>query len=273
MKKIRIMTGSTQTKPTRRIELKAIRPNVGIEVWYRTLLQNAVEKMHKSVAYWIQARYRHLPLAVDADPLELLKDQLETLFHQWDRDFDEQAQHWAAQFTNRSLNYVDAQFKTSLFSAGLTVKLPETKRFQTFLKATVYENVQLIKSIPEQYLSRVNVLVMESVSRGRDLNFLTKELQQQFDVTYRRAKLIALNQNNKATSQIKQQRMLELGLDKAVWRHSRAGKHPRISHVRADGTVFDLKKGLLIDGEWILPGELPNCRCFFSAVLGEIKNE
>ncbi|MDI8992978.1 hypothetical protein MJI20_27730, partial [Salmonella enterica subsp. enterica serovar Anatum] len=39
----------------------------------------------------------------------------------------------------------------------------------TALQASITENVNLIRSIPQQHLTQVETLVMQSVSRGRDL--------------------------------------------------------------------------------------------------------
>ena len=108
---------------------------------------------------------------------------------------------------------------------------------------------------------------LQSVSRGRDLGTLTKELQQRYGVTRRRAAFIALDQNNKATSAMQSARQRALGIRRGRWRHSHAGKEPRISHVKADGKEFDLDKGMFIDGEWIMPGQKIRCRCGWEAIL------
>ncbi|EIS9018273.1 phage head morphogenesis protein, partial [Salmonella enterica subsp. enterica serovar Montevideo] len=51
------------------------------------------------------------------------------------------------------------------------------------------------------------------------------------------------------------------------WRHSRAGKTWRPSHVKANGKRFDLRKGMFLDGKWVLPGEEINCKCGWEAVI------
>ncbi len=64
-------------------------------------------------------------------------------------------------------------------------------------------------------------------------------------------------------------RYQELGITEAIWCHSAAGKEPRPSHVKAgkEKLRFDVNKGALIDGEYILPGEKINCRCFAKPVI------
>ena len=97
-----------------------------------------------------------------------------------------------------------------------------------------------------------------------------KELQEHYGVTRRRAAFISLDQNNKATASFDRVRQIELGL-RATWRHSRAGKEPRPTHVAMDGKEYDPAKGMYDPDpkvrRWILPGELPRCRCFSRAIV------
>jgi uncharacterized protein with gpF-like domain len=72
---------------------------------------------------------------------------------------------------------------------------------------------------------------MRSVQSGRDLVQLTKDMQEQFGVTHRRAAFIARDQNNNATAAMTRARQDELRLNEAIWVHSGAGKHPRPTHV------------------------------------------
>ncbi|MDB5605134.1 MAG: phage head morphosis protein [Bradyrhizobium sp.] len=110
------------------------------------------------------------------------------------------------------------------------------------MAATVGQQVSLIKSIPSQYFTDVEGLVMRSVQTGRDLGQLTKDLQEQFGVTCRRAAFIARDQNNKATASMTRARQDELGITQAIWVHSGAGKHPRPTHVAMNGTKYDVNR-------------------------------
>ena len=140
------------------------------------------------------------------------------------------------------------------------------------LQATIQSNVELIKSIPAQYLTQVQGSVMRSVQTGRDLGTLAKELQEHYGVTKRRAAFIARSQNNLATaSMTRESRQTELGITEAIWTHSGGGKHPRPSHLAAgrSKTKYDVKTGWYDPevGKNIWPGELPNCRCVSRAVV------
>ena len=69
------------------------------------------------------------------------------------------------------------------------------------MRATIGQQVSLIKSIPSQYFTNIESLVMRSVQTGRDLEQLTTDLQEQFGVTRRRAAFIARDQTTRRPRQ------------------------------------------------------------------------
>jgi SPP1 gp7 family putative phage head morphogenesis protein len=112
-------------------------------------------------------------------------------------------------------------------------------------------------------------MLMRSVARGRDLGGMTKEMEERYGITRRRAALISRDQNNKATAIITRVRQRELGITEAIWLHSSAGKHPRPSHVAMNGKRYLIAEGMEDpdEGRKILPGELVNCRCVSRSVI------
>lgn len=248
---------------------RAVRPNVGTRTLYQRKLERLVDEMANSVQYWILATYRAevTPLAQDASPARVLAEAMRKLSKRWLRKFDKLSLELAQWFAKDASARSDAALMSSLRDAGFTVRYQPTRGMQNATQAIVQENVALIKSIPEQYLKNVEGAVMRSVATGRDLGSLAAYLERQHGVTKRRAAFIARDQNNKATSALNTVRQLDLGIEKGVWRHSGAGKVPRPTHVAESGKTFDLRKGAFIEGEWIRPGEKPNCRCTWSPVI------
>ena len=151
--------------------------------------------------------------------------------------------------------------------AGFTVRFKLTAEANDVLQATTGENISLIKSIGSDYLAEVEGLVMRSVTAGRDIGGLQKDLIDRFGVTKRRAALISRDQNNKATATIQRVRQRSLGITQAIWLHSYGGKEPRPSHVAADGKVYDIDKGMFLDGVWTCPGREINCRCLAKSII------
>jgi uncharacterized protein with gpF-like domain len=245
--------------------LKPVRPSVGLALEYQRRLDAMVTAMHDSVAYWLEAAYKKNEprIAQDELPADVLNRTVARLAKRWLKNFDEAAEEMADYFARDVQDRSEASLKKILRDAGWRVPFKMTPAMRDVFKSTVNQNVALIKSIPQQYLSGVEQLVQESVQAGRDMGSLTKSLREKYGVTKRRAALISHDQNNKATSAFNRARRLELGLDKAIWMHSHAGEVPRPSHVKMDGKEFDTAKGMWDpdEGKWIQPGELIRCRC------------
>lgn len=266
------------------IILKPVRANAGIEAQYSRALQKWVDALHKSLAYWITAQYRANPppsLAQDAgmesfrdgSPANAMRRAIHRMSRRWLKAFDKGADDLAKYFVDRAAGATDVQLKDVLAKAGFSVQFKTTAGVNNAMQAAVAENVGLIKSIAQQHLTEVEGLVMRSMTQGRNLGDLTNDLTKRYDITKRRAAFIARDQANKMTAVINRTRQAELGITQARWRHSHGGKHPRQSHIAASqsdsgkGKLYDIAKGCLIDGEYIWPGELPNCRCTARSVI------
>lgn len=237
-----------------------------------------IDEMHRSMIYWLCASYKKnepniSKLASDATPAEELAAQIRRLARRWLRRFNQLAPNLANYFSQSVDKRNELVLKRILRDGGFSVRFQKTPAMQDIMQAIVHENVSLIKSIPQQYLRNVETVVMQSVQTGRDLKQLTDDLQKQFNVMKRRATLIARDQNNKATAYLHRARMLEHGINEAIWMHSGGGQHPRRTHVKAgrDRVKFDLAKGWFDPDpkvqKYILPGQLINCRCVYRPVV------
>ncbi|MGZ9981544.1 phage head morphogenesis protein [Bordetella bronchiseptica] len=249
--------------------LRPVHANQGIEAAYLKRLDRLIDEMQRSLVYWLTAAYRrNVPeIAQDESPATALTKMMRRLAKQWQRRFDEAAQPVASEFAETSMSAADISLRNALRQKGFSVQFQLTRAANDVFQATVQENVGLIKSIAAEHLQEVQGMVMRSVTQGRDLEGLVEDLQKRYGVTKRRAAFIARDQNNKATATITRVRQQGLGIKQAKWRHSRGGKHPRKSHQEADGKVYDVDQGMLIDGEYIRPGELPNCRCVAISII------
>lgn len=264
------------------IVLKSVQPNVGIEEAYRRRIVKLIDEMHKSVMYWLLASYKEnepvmaadgVTIAQDALPAKELSKTLKELADQWLERFDDASDGMADFFGQDVLKRNDSAMKKILQKGGLSVKFKPTRASRDVLAATVAENVQLIRSIPQEYLNDVQGLVMRSVTTGRDIGKLRKQLQHRYGLTRNRATTIAIDQNNKATSAFTRTRQVELGINEAVWKHSHAGIKPRPTHVKMDGKRYDVRKGMWDPAvkRYIFPGELIRCRCRSQSVIPGFK--
>lgn len=258
--------------PTKKpVVLTPVRPNLGVAADYQRRMDKLIDQMHRSLVYWISDAWRanppHATMANDASPAVDLRNAVRKLARRWTRAFDNGAKEMADHFASKTAKGTDAVTKGILERAGFTVPFKQTPAMNDAFQAVVSENVGLIKSIASRHLGEVERLVASSVQTGRDLSALTDALQANYGLTKKRAALIARDQNNKATAAMDRARSLSLGITKSRWRHSRGGTHPRPSHVKADGRVYDTAKGCEIDGKFIHPGEEINCKCIRESVI------
>lgn len=254
--------------------LRPIHPNAGIRASYRRKLLALVDEMIDSYLYWIAAAYtKHRPrMAMDEVPSRELEKAIDKLARRWNKRFDEASKELAKYFALKVESRSRKQLMAILKKGGFTVPMFKmSSAMRDVMSATVAENVGLIKSIPQQFHTQVHTLVMSSVTTGRDLAPLTRQLQKQFGVTRRRAELIARDQNNKATAALTRVRYVDMGITQAVWLHSGGGKTKRPTHVKNSGKKFNVAEGWYDPDpkvkRHIQPGELINCRCVCKPVI------
>ncbi len=247
----------------RDIELRAVRPSAAVRAGYEKRLDREIAMMQRSLVYWLKARYRReLPrMALDASPARELRDAIRKLSRRWQVKFDELAPKLAEHFARASMFRVDGELERMLRDHGFTVRFRMSRGMRNAYQATIEENVTLIKSIAAQHLKNVEGAVMRSVSTGRDLGTLSKELEETYGVTRRRAASIARSQNNMATATLTRTRQIEMGVTKAKWLHSAGGQKPRPEHVAFSGKTYDIAKGAYLEGKRTWPGKEINCRC------------
>ena len=251
------------------ITLRPIRSNARIEAIYRKKLLKLIKEMNESILYWLSASYKEYnnQIAQDANPFKALQKTMRDLANRWLKNLKLGAEKLAEWHTSQTLNMTDVQLKDALKQAGFTVPFTMTESMQAVFDANKAEQVNLITNMTVNNLAQIETLVTNSVQTGRDLATLTDELKTRFGMTERRAKLIARDQNNKATQLITRQRQQDLGITQAIWMHSHAGKVPRPSHVEADGKPYDLDKGMYLDNKWTFPSVEINCRCFSRPII------
>ena len=220
-------------------------------------MKKLLAEMRKDVQSLIDSHY---PKGLAQDGFsDGLQAAIRRLFRYWFNRLETLAPDIAGAFLNRSMSHTDKAFQSALRSAGLTVRFTQTEATRRAFDVALSGNVGLIRSIGQQYLSRVEDSVWRSVNAGYNMAQLSKELRKDFGVSERRAAFIARDQTNKAKAAIEKARRQELGITEAIWMHSHAGKEPRPSHVAANGKRFDVSKGMYLDGKWVQPGEEINC--------------
>lgn len=238
-----------------KVKLKEIKPNVGNDRAYLKELRTVLRRIKEDINN------------AKSDDVTQFGNRIDYLLEQWSKRLDRLGYTISKRFINRNRATFDKRFMQELKKAGFTVNFQLSPQIEDILEASVKENAGLIKSIGVDYLERVQQQVWSGVASGYDLGQIAKDLSKAYGISDRRAKNIARDQGAKAHAVIERERRKEAGITQAVWLHSHAGKVPRPSHVKANGKVFDIEKGLYLDGVWVLPGQAINCRCGSMAVI------
>lgn len=138
------------------------------------------------------------------------------------------------------------------------------ERLGTALKLKTQENVALITSIPEEYLSKVERAVYQHVIQGQPgAKTLAKKIQEIGKVSEKRAKFIARDQTAKLVSTMNRERNLALGIESYKWRTSK-DERVRPNHRSKEGKTFRWDDPPEDTGH---PGMDFNCRCTASPIM------
>lgn len=129
--------------------------------------------------------------------------------------FESQIQRVAASTVSRAEADNAEDFRKSVNQAvGVDFQLiTRTKGMQDYLEASAAENVNLIKSIPDEYFKNVETIVLGGMKDGLAPTAIAKQIQEQTGVSARRAKLIARDQVSQLNSDLTRQRQAAAGIE------------------------------------------------------------
>lgn len=255
-------------------------PSVANEIAYYHHLLEVIDAMHGDLKQTLLNSWDFhaaVHMARDASPVDTIRDALDKFAERWQGRWAGMEERIAQQFASGAWTATDNGVRASFKKAGFTLQFKPTRPMLLAYNARVQTNVNLIRSIPQQYLKDIGQKVWDTVTTSGDMNKLTEGIQEVYGVTIRRAAFIARDQNNKAKASFEQTRRMELGIEEAEWQHSGGGKEPRFSHLKAgrERVRFNIRQGWLDpeDGEYTLPGQKINCRCTSRAVIPGLRRK
>lgn len=147
------------------------------------------------------------------------------------------------------------------------------------IKADLKNNIKLIDDLDKKYYGSVYDAAVRAISAGGNLPLLFSALMECEGMTKGTAGEIARFLNNRAMSLISRERQSALGITHAVWMYANAPCMVNPSnptdkdiqqdavHCGANGTRYEIRKGLLLDGNWTWPGVEAGCKCSSRPVL------
>lgn len=193
------------------------------------------------------------------------------------KGYSEKLTPWAMRQSSKLLEQVMRsnkkayQNKSKALGLALKMDVAEDKVGRT-AAALMFEQVDLIKSIPIEAGLRAQKLALEAVYDGTRADEIAKELMRTTEVTESRAVLIARTETARATASVNQSRALSLGSRQYRWHNSGDGavreSHRFYKGKRLQGMVFSWDDPpTLDDGMRGHPGTFPNCRCFAEGIF------
>lgn len=263
---------------------KPLTYNVSLQNRYAKRLDRLTRQMTAEVEREVKKLFRTQEskafYAEDASLGSMARVVMNRLTLKYAKLFVKYSKPWAESMVSEQSKQSKRMLHSSLekLSGGLSIKTGlVTAPLSDILKASVAENVDLIKSIPDKYMTDVQGAVMRSITNGSGggLKELTENINSMLDKRSRqvlnKAKFIATDQTRKAYAAINRERMRAVGVGKYQWVHSGAGQKPRELHRDTlNGQIFSLDDPPVADertGERAHPGTLPNCRCFMLPVI------
>lgn len=141
--------------------------------------------------------------------------------------------------------------------------------FKKLLNEWIDDNVDLIKTIPNDSLSEMRRLVLEGYRNGKPTTTIVKEIQKVYGTNRRHAQLIARDQIAKLNSQICRVQQEDAGVTEYIWSTS-GDSRVRSGHRKLNGKRCRWDDPPVVDdktGRRCHPGEDYQCRCVALAVF------
>ncbi|WP_051074109.1 minor capsid protein [Rhizobium freirei] len=253
---------------------KPLISNAAIAEKYAKSVQAMIREMARDTVAELKAMFSAPGYALDGDhfggvengsPAARSQIILNKLMRKYRGKFDDLATMATDRMIKATLKHVDTTAGLSLREMGAGLELPDfwSARLREIVAASTKEATQLIRTIPERFLSQVQGQTMRAITSGRGMADLTPFLAKKYGQNLRKAKNVALDQTRKAYSNLSAQRMQDAGVEEFEWRHSHGGHDPRKQHQGWNGKVFRYDDPP-VDETFgpVLPGQAINCKCF-----------
>lgn len=256
-----------QLNATRRRKPKGVKQDLQAGQEYQVALRRIVREVRKDIDTYIMSAVKSTSYeyVADASFVDVIAGALGFVRGKWSTpQFKQLATRIARKFVTTADRTNEQRTKRDL---GIDVFV-SNQELRDYVEASIYDNVRLIESIPAQYLTQVDSIVLSNVRAGGRPSAIAKLLEQQFDITERRAKLIARDQTNKINSNLSQMRQMATGFEYFRWETSHDERvRDRHKHVAERVTAYG--KGIFrYDNPPIVdqnvpqkPGEPIQCRC------------
>jgi len=256
-----------QLNATRRRKPKGVKQDLQAGQEYQVALRRIVREVRKDIDTYIMSAVKSTSYeyVADASFVDVIAGALDFVRGKWSTpQFKQLAARIARKFVTTADRTNEQRTKRDL---GIDVFVGN-QELRDYVEASIYDNVRLIESIPAQYLTQVDSIVLSNVRAGGRPSAIAKLLEEQFGVTERRAKLIARDQTAKINGDLNAKRQTAAGFPYFEWDDSddervRHRHHEIATKVTVYGRgIYRWDNPPLSDrGTPIIPGQDFQCRC------------
>lgn len=145
-------------------------------------------------------------------------------------------------------------------------KVITQKAVGKIVREKIIENASLIKSIPENMISKMQKTVTINWQQGRRWEEAAEAIGKDYDVSESSARRLARTETAKINSALTEARSRDVGITGYIW-HGAMDNRERDSHAEMEGQYVDYDNPPELDEMVGHAGEFPNCRCWQEPVV------
>ena len=198
---------------------------------------------------------------------------LSSLFDYYTGRAELMAREWTDKELNNLYRYVYGSYKKEFPNLSVSGEY-----YEQIMNAVINENLTLIKSIPQEVLKEMQVVLSQGIISGNQKE-LVKNLKRIKSVQKDRAVFIARDQIHKAVESFKQVQNTALGIEYYEWLTAedervssgigghRQNNHRIFKYGSNEAIISHSNKRGFYHGK---PGDRPNCRCIAVGVILDI---
>jgi len=252
-----------------------------LEQSYAASILQLVEPFHQAVR---EKLFPLLPQLFDdfkqdaIDP-DIIKNAMKLIRERYSRSVDSERVGNTVKNHASKINRQQSQYHQRVMTSVLSINPIQLEPWlDNEVRSFTTENVSLIKSIPSESLTDIEQMLYRDGTRKLSPQEMKEKIEEEFDVTEARARLIARDQVSKFNATLTEQRQVNSGIDQYTWATSKDGR-VRSSHSDLDGEVFSWSdppitvkaskgdKPSKREGQRNHPGQDIQCRCQAIPVL------
>lgn len=251
------------------------------------MIRNDINEMLLPLLRDLAPEFQQDALAVNDHAIETFDQYLPQLLavlrlirQRWSsEEFQRTADRIAGDFVQTADRVNRERYQRSIASFGINIFRDQPEILE-YVQASIFDNTRLITSIPEQYLTQVESIVLTNVRAGGRPGSIARLLRDQFQVTENRARLIARDQTAKVNGDLARMRQTSTGFQYFRWR-TVGDERVRDRHDDIADKVTAYGRGIyrwdnppLSDqGVPITPGQDFQCRCIAEPVPDSVVEE